>query len=78
MPPLESKTLWRPWLRWYPSFTVYLPCETDPCCDHVATCFAEVSPGVFMWLCKACADELEQMTHEECLALSTAQNRRIS
>ena len=72
MPLLEQKTVWRPWVR----RGVVRLCETDPCCGHVATCFAEVSPGVFMRICDVCADELELMTHEECLALSTPQNRR--
>jgi hypothetical protein len=41
-----------------------------------ATHFAEVRPGVFEWLCDDCAKELEEMTHEQCVALSTPQNRR--
>jgi hypothetical protein len=53
-------------------------CETDESCGHVARHFAEVSPGVFCYLCTLCAEELKLMTHEECLAVSTPQNRRIS
>lgn len=72
MPLLDSKLPWRPWIR----RGVVRLCETDPCCGQAASCFAEVSPGVFMQICSACADELELMTDEECLAMSTPQNRR--
>lgn len=73
MPLIENKAPWRPWVRRH----VVRMCETGSCCGQVASCFCETNPGLFMWLCSGCADELELMTDEECLAVSTAQNRRI-